>query len=105
MTDTSTLWDEAARDAHIEAVKHHKVVALRSDFSYPAPLTPAQRKTIARQSLERAVMQLEILGDDVADEDFAAAVSAVIRKLTHRTLGYAMHLGLVSLAGKTGRAP
>jgi hypothetical protein len=101
MIDLASMWDQAILNARAQAIATERVVPLRSDISSPIPLTPAQHRVIALQSLERAAMQLEMLGDDAADEEIARFLGAVIRRLMRRMLAY--RLGLVSLAGKFGR--
>jgi hypothetical protein len=75
------------------------VVTLRHD------VTAEQRKTIALQSLERAVMQLEILGDDIADAEVMATLDEVETRLTRRRFALRMRMGLVHLTGIFGMAP
>ncbi|HEX3747641.1 MAG TPA: hypothetical protein VHW09_27085 [Bryobacteraceae bacterium] len=97
LSDFWTGFDECAAEVRAERIRHERVVSLRHD------VTVEQRKTIALQSLERAVMQLEILGDDIADADLMERLDAIDAKLARRRFALRMRLGLVHLTGIFGR--
>jgi hypothetical protein len=101
--DTESMWEEAAREARAEVIANQRVVSLRSEIS-DLSLMPDQRRTIVQQSLERAVMQLEILGDDIGDADIIARLDEIETRLTRRRFALRMRLGLVHLSGMFGRA-
>lgn len=98
----NTFWeafDECQREVRAEIAGKERVIPLRDD------LTPAQRRTIVQQSLARGVMQLEMLGNDAADDEMLAVLDSAIKTLVRRKVALQMHLGLVSLTGQFGRAP
>jgi hypothetical protein len=99
--DTGAIWDEAARAARKQAIAEHVVVAIRPISA--AELTLEQRATIALQSLERAVMQFDILGDDIAGPEIIARLDEIDTRLRRRRFALNMRLGLVHLAGVMGR--
>jgi len=104
MMDTSKAWEEAARETRAQVVATQVVVPLRSELS-DTPLTAEQRETILLQCLERAEMQLEILGDDIASKELVARLNEHDTRLKRRLFALNMRLGLVHLVGVMGRAP
>lgn len=102
--NTSALFDEAARQARAETIARETVVALRSDVSGPG-LTLEQRRKSIVQTLERAVMQLEIAGDTIADAEMDEFIGEIEARLALRHRSVRERLELVPLAGEMGRAP
>ena len=97
--DNFKAFDECRRQVSQEVAVHQRVMALRHD------MTAEHRKAIALQSLERAVMALEILGEDIADAAVTSRLDEIESRLSRLRFRFRMHQGLVHLAGIFGRAP